>query len=527
MTRGCNLAVNEPSAGRAERASARSERVSANRAAASPAGCRDCAVNRGHISDRARPARAQRTACAFTTMELMVSIALLVMTAVAVGEAFNISSETTSRTVAHADSLQASATLQRRLANQLAKIRPGLLIIESPPATDARAETPGGPPVFRIRQDRLVFIVSGEPGEFQSFTDPTQGSPLVPTREPASSPEALVYFGPGIPLAKDYPLVERPFDDASVQLTASEWVFAHRAILLLTDDPSHLGWTPPRMSDVFTGGANMINGGSLYAGYRDASMDAVVSANATLRATADSLVNLIQGRSTALVFSEPSLLAPLWEPNVTPTAASLVPRPPTERPDYYTRTGFTFQPRLADFRIEWTDGRRIDPYGPDGDENTGDENFGTRWFGLLPDPANLPDPNNPGAVTYAPIMRQHVFQYGTGQHVNEYADSTVEEVEAFDPLDLANGDVTQIEWGYPSTGLAHVNARYRAIWRADTWQYRPKALRFTYRIYDEGDRLRHATWIDLDEDGVRDPEDAAPAMVTRFGTEFSIVVPLP
>lgn len=460
-------------------------------------------------------------------MELMVSIALLVMTVLAVGEVFNISSETTSRTVAHADALQASATLQRRLSDQLGKIRPGLLIIESPPPTDARAETPGGPAVSRIRQDRLVFIASGEPGEFQSFTDPTQGAPLDPTREPASSPEVLVYFGPGIPLAKDNPLVEQPFDNASVQLPASEWVFAHRAILLLTDDPVHVGWTPPTLSDVFTGGANMINGGSLYAGYRSASMDAVVSSSATLRATGDSLVHLIQGRSTALVFSEPSLLAPLWEPNVTPTAASLAPLPPTERPDYHVRTGFTFQPRLADFRIEWTDGRRIDPYGADGDANTGDENLGTRWFGLRPDPANLPDPNNPGTVTYVPVMRQNVYQYSMGDHANEYADSTAEEIEAFDPLDLTNGDTTQIEWAYPSTGLPDVNARYRAIWRSDTWQYRPKALRFTYRIYDEGDRLRQATWVDLDEDGIRDPEDAAPAMATRFGVEFSIVVPLP
>lgn len=93
-----------------------------------------------------------------------------------------------------------------------------------------------------------------------------------------------------------------------------------------------------------------------------------------------------------------------------------------------------------------------------------------------------------------------------------------------------------IETSSTSTGITpdassvapDVDAGYRAVWRIDNWQYRPKALRFTYRLYDAGLRLSADTTVDLNENGIADPDFApSKAIVKRLGQEFSIVVALP
>lgn len=427
----------------------------------------------------------QMSGRAFTLIELLVSIGVLVAAIFALAAIFDISSETTGRTVAHAELLEISAAVQQRITSQLAKIQPGLLIIDSPAPTNARAEIPGGRPLSRLRQDRLVFLALGGPGEFQSFTDPMQGTPADPSKQRASSSEALVYFGPGIPL-DDTGHQPRSLDN----LTASEWVLAHRAILLLPSDPGHAGWAPPSMSAI----TSLLNGGTLTAAasgaFYQGRMDAVVSGpGPTDVATGSTIIAAINAKNTADLLTATPSIAGLWDANLTPTTASLDTPPPAGPTDYYAYTGFTLQPRLADFRIEWTDGRT----------NDGVPDFGTRWFGLRP------DWSDPTAAKQKPQCR-HDAPYA--------ADATTDELGAFQ---------NKIEWSNPSTGLAAPDAAYRAIWRTDVWDYRPKALRFTYRIYDAGNRLKQTTYVDLNEDGVRDSNQ----LVTRLGQEFSFVVPVP
>jgi hypothetical protein len=440
-----------------------------------------------------------------------VSVGVLVVVIFAVATIFNISSETTGRTVAHAELLEASAAVQQRVADQLSKIQPGLLIIESPKPTLARAEIPGGPRLFRLRHDRLVFLAMGEAADFQSFTDPTRGTPYDTALAPFSSGEALMYFGPGVPVSNTTPPVERPFDDNLIQLTASEWILAHRAILLALDPPNPPvpGWTPPDMG-VFTNGGGMLKNpaGTLDPLYYQARMDVVVSSSEHL-ATGSTFIDLIRDKPVTDLLSATPVIAALWAPNLTPTATTLTD---PSNLCYYTAGGFTLQPRLADFHIEWTDGACLDPLGPDNLPNTGDEDRSTRWFGLQP---FLDSPlDNPDAIEFRPIRRQNA------------PSNTVPSAEEDERLAFQN----QIEWSDPVSGTPAVNAAYRAIWRLDTWQYRPKALRFTYRIYDSRNRLKQTVDTDLDDDGVADWQEGAtgtPRSVTRLGQEFSFVVPLP
>lgn len=452
----------------------------------------------------------------FTIVELIVSMGILSATMIAVATIFSISSDAAGRTEAHAEVIEASAAFQQTVSDELSRIvQEGLLIIESPPPTLVRAEVPEGPRIFRLRHDRLVFISSkGTEGAYQSFTDPTRGVPgpldVDTRRTPASSPEALIYYGPGIPVAGNGTAtgVRMPFDDTGI-LPASEWVFAHRAILLMLDDPGVANWSPlPDMTDF------------------DAGLLTSPGAPEIFEARMDALVTGMNGPATiAARLSGESLSAPtvklsdLWQPNLTPVTTSLTD--PADA-DYFTRSGFTFQPRMVDFRIEWTDGRRVDPNGPDNDPaTTADNNWATRWFGLAPDPNGLPvnyqartrfaavgNPSNPNISATNPD--NPAVENGLGYFTDPVA---------------GNG----IEWA-PFGVTPDAAAQYRAVWRRDTWQFRPKALRFTYRIYDATRRLKQPTTTDFDEDGVADPDPVNPTkpyIVTRYGQEFSIVVALP
>lgn len=449
-------------------------------------------------------------------VELLVSMAVLIVTIVAVVEVFNISSETTSRTTAHAEVIAASAALQQRLTNLLSKIEPGMLIIDCPNPTGGailRADVPDGPQSFRLRHDRLVFVASGGPGEFQSFTDPRRGTPDDPTIAPASSPEALIYFGPGIPLSDTGdPRVALPYDNDAYRLPGSRWILAHRAILLLADAPNPAvpDWIPEDMS-VFTGSGGMFHGGrlgtdpapSMLRSFGTASMDAIVSSSAD-RADASTLVRLFTELPIGNLLTANSDARALWDANWCPTTVSLEDPAVSDYGDHYVRTGFTLQPRLADFRIEWTDGRRIDT-----DDSDGSVNYGTRWFGLGVDPASLATPES---LQYTAVMRQDFP-----------SDTTTTEAEAFG----VGGGNNRIEWASSPGGSSTADNAYRAVWRLDTWPFRPTALRFSYRIYDTGRRLKRQTTNWADEFGDTDPPVGSPPVVyTRFGQAFSIVIPL-
>jgi prepilin-type N-terminal cleavage/methylation domain-containing protein len=472
---------------------------------------------RSKSPDQQRPpaamTRTLRERRGFTLIELLVSMALLIVLMVSISEVFTISSDSATRIAADAEVLAASASFRETISDQVSKMTDGLLVIDCPAPTEPRAEIREGSRFLRLRHDRLVFMTHGDIGEYQSFTDPTRGDPTNVDRQTAGSAEALVYFGPGIPLTRRSMPAQNilsGLDDPV--LTASEWVFLHRSILLMleTNADTEPSWTPPDM-DVL---ATMLSGGSLDPGFLDGTMDAVIS-DTTRRANAQTIAGIILRKPFSDLLSATPSIAALWEPSLAPRSVTVANAASL---DYYTRGGSNFIPRLADLRIEWTDGRRIDPLGPDGIAGSGDEDTRTRWFGLRPDPQF--DVSNAVlnniATTQIPnvaVRRQDVASYGGGR----FADSTQEEVDAFRD---------RIEWD-TATGSAP-NTAYRAIWRGDTWQYRPKALRFTYRIYDGGNRLKQGVEVDLDEDGDPDPDGTgASRLFTRFGRRFSVVVMLP
>lgn len=485
---------------------------------------------------------------AFTLIELTVSMGVLLLAIITVATIFNISSDAAGRTASHVQLLEASAAVHGELTEKLSRIVPGLLIIESPPPTLARAETPEGPQYFRLRHDRLVFLSShGGEGAFESFTDPTRGTPAFPTRAPAASPEALVYFGPGIPVQGNNNVsgLQFPFDDEALALPASEWVFMHRAILLLTGfiPAEHPDWNTPggplSMSQVFTSPGIMLDGGTLrgtYTGFFEGRMDAVISDTAPVgyEATAATLIQYINSRTLSNATFQTlfwgndatARASALWEPSLAPISTSYTD---PLHADYFTRSGSTFMPRLADFRIEWTDGGRVDPLGPDDAPNTGDEDFRTRWFGLAPAPlsvdsSNVPDLSSPNMLRYQARLRGVATSQNPSNPNPNNPDNDADATDAFS---------SRIEWADGRGPLPHASARYRAVWRGNDYeQNRPKALRFTYRIYDSNARLRQPVSIDLNEDGIADPGTpqtpaANPYIVSRLGREFSVVVALP
>ncbi len=483
-------------------------------------------MRRMHRHDSSR--LADHTASAargFTLVEVLVTTALLTIAMVATVEIFTVTSDATARTTANSDVIRKATAVREVITSELNRMAPGLLIIESPAPTLARAEAEGGKRFVRLNHHRLVFLTHGEIDAYQSFTDPTRGTPAAPAaRQTATSSEALVYIGPGTPLNGTMAMpVDDPANPYSTSMTASQWVFQHRSILLMNEvrpgtDPA---WTPTTMAQVNAAGG-MLDGGNLRSELLDGSMDAIISDTAAngLRASTKTFISLIQQKAldaTDLLSPTPSIAA-LWKPSFAPRNATLQN---TTFLNYYTRSGSNFIPGLADFRIEWTDGS-VDLVGPDGSPNTGDE--GTRWFGLRPDPnynvtvSDLQDIENdvPPTIPYIAKRRQ--------DYTN---DTRSDEAVVFG---IAPGSQNMVEWSANGNSPG-VNSAYRAIWRPETWNHRPKALRFTYRIYDEGNRLTQREEVDLDEDGDFDPDDGATdqfrGQLRRFGRTFSVVVPLP
>lgn len=484
---------------------------------------------------------------AFTLVELMVSMGLLLLAMLTVAGIFHLSSDAAGQTAAHGRLLDASAAVSQRLGGDISRIVPGLLIIESPPPTRARAEVKGEAKYFRLRHDRLVFFASyGAEGAFESYSDPTVGTPADPTRAPATGSEALVYFGPGIPVRGDGTAAGEvmAFDDESIALSASEWVYLHRAILLLPDyvAAEHPDWNAPvgpsTVARAFTGATGMFAGGTLVANLREfyeGYMDAVIPDGAGgLDASAATLLSFLGAQIAApagfqAMFHEnpgPADARAMWEPSLAPITANFAD--PTDA-DYFIRSGATLMQGMADVRIEWTDGRRIDPLGPDDTPNTGDEDLRTRWYGLAPTPlsvdaSNEPDLSDPDGLRYMARLRGRPGP-GNPSDPNDAGDGLGNPDN--DPAATAAFfDRIEGSWQFLSSG---VNARYRAVWAGtDYTLYRPKALRISYRIYGKGARLRLSTTLDLNEDGVTDTDTSgAPLMATRIGQDFSIVLPVP
>ncbi len=462
-----------------------------------------------------RPNNSARSRRAFTLIEVMVSVALLIIVMAAISRVFTISSDATARTTANSRVMAANAAVRQALTDQVSKMAfGGLLVIESPTPTRARSDIKKGERHFRQQHNRLVFLAIGDVDEYQSFTDPTRGSPADPTLKTAESSQAIVYFGPGTPLTRKEAPPQPQYiigpSHLSRLLPAADWVFQQRSILLLMEKDVNADpiWVPPTLDELATG-AGMLSDGPLYDEFRQGEMDAIVSGT-NMRANAQTLSDHVLGLpldGTDLLSANPSIEA-LWEPSFAPRTATL--NFPANN-DYYTKSGFNFVPHLADFRIEWTDGRQIDPIGADGLPGTGDEDPETRWFGLRPDPGFVVD--------------DMVLDNLDTIDIPYYADRRIDVVTNTSQAEL--NAYARVEWS-ATDSASSADAAYRAIWRADTWKYRPKALRFTYRIYDEGNRLEQDTTVDLDKDGIFDPDDSnSRRTMQRYGRRFSIVVPVP
>lgn len=475
----------------------------------------------------------------FTLIELLVTVALLAAVIVVVSQVFRISTDAAGRTTAQTEVFAAAAAFREHVTDLIAKMENNFLMIDSPPPTAVRREVPGGDMIYRQRNDRLVFVASGGNGEFESVTDPTRGTPydrpagdtnqnnLYAASLPARSSEALIYIGPGNPLLNAAQVLttdnEFLYSNAATMpifdVPASDWVLSARTILLgvesqtstpgfLANPTTYLGVAAPAptISDMVSGATPPVVGPLPFV-FRMGRLDFLLS-DSTGSANAATLIDRLNriGRTaqnpTPLTFAFAPNLDPLVAMNYTPNRAEVVD--PT-KPSFYTRSGFNFLPHVADLRIEWTDGRPIERQGTPPD-------LRTRWLGLKTADVLYP---NPSGVRYRAHMRSVPNQ---ATHSRIGPDSPLVETQAF----------RRIEWS-PYGAAVNPDAHYRAIWRADTWEYRPKALKFTFRIYDRNNRLKTTGPIDLNDNGKADhlENPGTPSVSTRYGQEFSFVISMP
>jgi len=486
----------------------------------------------------------------FTLIELMVSVALLVAVILMVAQIFDISTKAASRTNAQSEVFAANAALRERMTADVSRMLPGFLVINSPPPTPVRAEVPGGEAIFRVRQDSLMFVAGGAPGQYESLTDPTRGEPdngvtvpagrLRPTQwVPTASSAALMYYGPAEPM--DASGNARPLDLPADPRppTASEWVFVNRALLIGSEANAGVGYwttvTPPTPSPpwwtqyvqwkntldadaiVFQNSLASLGVLNVPDNYLNGSMDVFFRqvTPAVGQITATEFIDRLNTKLSGIgLGSFPgSLLENLWQPGRAPMSASL--RDPTAF-DYYKRNGANFMPRMADIRIEWTDGRSVDPPPP----YANNPNLSTRWFGLRADINYNPNPANPAGLNGQPFEA-----WRRGDQVNYYGGSPTAPQLLVDAYGTETSIFNNV---IESADLSGSNAAYRAVWRKDNWQYRPKALRITYRLFDVRNKLESDTTVDLDDDDRPDPEGSAtPYVLKRYGQEFSVVIPVP
>ncbi len=443
------------------------------------------------------PVRSGRRA-GFTLIEALVSVALLLAIMLAVAQVFSMSSTASGRAIGQAETLEAAAVFEQAVRRQLARLKPSsLLIIESPPPLLAHPESELGPAAFTVRHDRLVFIAAGAADEFQSATDRKQPSANNPGFQPFTSSEAFIFFGPGDPDGRGL-----------LNVPARDWLISQRVILLGAAGAftSFTGEAPPPgngLPDPFV----PVPLQGIYACGIDAVQDTGVQVVAlTLSRLSNGLT--IRG---------------FWDLTRCPTRLGIdPPGNPSDQPNYYRRAAFNLQNRIADLRIEWTDGSPVDPRpqpGPPlGDFATYQPiDPATQWFGQRRDTSGATGWTDP-----APALNNV-----SGDVVeHELWSARFAAVGAPVPPALPVGPLG-VE--FHGTYASAAEVRYRAIWTPATWDARPKALRFTFRVYDAQDRL--ATEEAYDQTPWTTPTPYAvggqAVAVKRSGLEYSFVVRLP
>ncbi|MCK6482752.1 MAG: hypothetical protein L6R00_01280 [Phycisphaerae bacterium] len=488
---------------------------------------------------------------AFTLVEALISVALMLVAMVAVGQIFKIASDASGRTVAHAELVQAAAAFEDTVRREIARLcQPGLLIIDSPDPV-LTADIFGGDPALQIipmRHDRLVFIGKGGPEEYESLTDAnvpsyynadndvgrlpqvggSSGGLETDTGKAWTSSEALVFIGPSFPDGRYF--VQQPpnigASDVDPTLTAKEWIVSLRRILLSAPGSGAAKWftsftgnTPSQ----FTNGQYPLSDITTSFFFFGA-LDAVPE-------TTEQIISRIQAATAA------TQVQGLWQLTVCPTrVVSYWPDSPNNpNPDartfHYRRAAFNLMPRIADIRIEWTDGSVVDPLDADPSPAIYQpRDPSTQWFGARRDAGesifyggaprhwSAPDAGGLGASSGdVCFKRSWLDEFDPAVSLPESS------ADAFG--NSAAGTVNRIE----SLGTATGNGikSYRAAWLPRTWGFRPKALRFTFRVYDATDRIANNDHVDNDMGGTFVGDGVPDAFVKRYGLEFSFVVDLP
>ncbi|MCB9855125.1 MAG: prepilin-type N-terminal cleavage/methylation domain-containing protein [Phycisphaerales bacterium] len=468
-----------------------------------------------------------------TLIELLVTVGLVAIVIVSISQIFRVTSDAAAVTEANASLIQKSRNINETLEREVRNIAPDcILVINCPPPIRFDTEIANGPSV-PLQVDAIAFIARGNANEYESTTDPTRpivGSPTLENLGPATSSEAIVYMGPGDPMTKNPVIGIDPLRLEQNLIVASDWPFVHRTILLLPELPENrvATWVTRDMQSLFVNGGLFNNQTGLTPQYENGTTDVVYS-SATLRANSRTFAQLLMNKDwdTDLATDTPSIVS-FWSRSLAPQTLT-VNVAATNLRNFYRRSGATFTFGLADFRVEWTDGRPVDPIGLDGMPNTGDENLNTRWFGIGPDPkepvtqaalVELTTVNDPGDAVGVP--------YYAWKRQNAYINPNLSPAEQDAEQAINDFYRDRIEWPR-GNNAGTTRSMYRAIWRADTWEYRPKALRFTYRLYDENNRIKNNTEVDFNRDGYPDPKIAGVPnwQMLRLGREFSVVIPVP
>lgn len=411
---------------------------------------------------------------AFTLVELLVSVAILVVALLAVGKIFKMCSDASSAVIAHADVLERLQTISRAIEADLRSITPGLLIINSwplpaagstlfsdqptdidDPTNAVRTAFYDAIPRVRFRSDGLAFLSAGGPNLHQSHW----------STPPVSSGQAVIFYGHSWP--------GNPYAPTSLPaIAATDWVLCRRATLILLFDLAGfihgqpgITWgdlSPPKLFPV-AGNAFLASNE-----FRFCRVDAVVGEHPTLLKpvigeTLDMLMRKIRKRVD-------KARAKGWSQWPAGDIFGLGGR--SELPakfNDYRRAGALLADHVGDFIIEWTDGKGSPQ----------------NWFGAHR------DIDGDGNADVSPAV--FLTQIGT---------QWVDVATAFQA-------VTSTQLGDP----------YLAIWNKTTWDSRPKALRITMRLYDANRRLRQSVRL-IDSGGT-------PVTATRYGQEHQVVIPIP
>ena len=384
----------------------------------------------------------------FTLVELMVSMAVLVIAMVAVGYIFSAVSKTSGLTTADIELTDAADVLRRTMQADLNAMAPGFLMVLAYPPVADRRDLPDEPPIPQRRDSLLTFLAVGAPGQFQSFWNPT-----------VTSSEALVTYGPGLtedPASGDLALPSYLFDS----------VLSRRAILLVEETLTGT----PELDKQWGHGQGATDPDYLPPDRLGAEpWDDKNTFNKLHYSLRSSLVDVIQQRSYQSVIlrlrrllTEGGSSVAFWHTSYAPPAL------PADAPlDDRGRCCFTLVPHAADFIVEWTDGSVADP-------RPGTYDSRLQWFGLGRD------------IDGDGLIRSAVVLPGSSDVISRQQWS----MDLMNPprnIELISNESDPPEPGWSSP--AEIMG-YWAMWTEQTWQYRPKALRVTVRLYDANKRIR-------------------------------------